>query len=829
LKVEGLEELRREHAKLTENYNESLDLLDELKAQLQRPSPSPVQPVSPMRPGLIRSRSVSDLKLVQMNDRATRALDTLSAKIVELAGHDDELKQNLQSSLSVVTSELISKSSQCQSQASEITALRADVEGKARLISGLTKAQSRYNTSLSPTDFRTADPAYISALENQLAERESEHKSVVDRLNTREANLISKVHDLSTQLEVQSHELEKQKTYQNEYRKLLNDILVEKKRHSHMSQSSVDSYPASTAMTAAKSELISDYGDHETLDKELALAESEDEEEPDHSMLLAELKSRLKDDSRVTIVDTVEHSRVVRDLRQELHEVRSAYEEDTSELQKTLNDVKTQLLTFTRLRSSSESSGSDTTTPDKESTLLKVQNLQRQIAQQREDHKEVIQLLENAQTLATSREQKVNDLNVTLDKLRAEYDSQSSMTVNLTTEIQSLKLANREYQRQLEEARQNAADLEKIASEASRLLESVTAERDAHLAETKTLQTKLEDLTKQHNASVKDMKAAHKEEVQNLKHDNSEYLTIIQPLKDHVSESETAISTHLLQITSIQQKHDASTKEADKMKKAKTNADRDMKELRNEITVLMKQKQEAKDKLGEVSALLTQLQKDYDALKARRPSADTEALVLEQAELIKALETRLAEFEARPGSGDPTKRVRSGSMSGRWSNTTPTPPPAMPLPPLPGTLPVPPSPTGATFGRTTPTSRGLARTSSQDHIRPGSRDAQRSPSEADLALIRQVEEKDAKIADLERQFRQERQLVQTLEEALSDTEKSMKQLKKQTNTLAADKEILHTKMLDVTHQLEMAQKEAMKNRESMHQLNEAKEQRAKVT
>ena len=71
--------------------------------------------------------------------------------------------------------------------------------------------------------------------------------------------------------------------------------------------------------------------------------------------------------------------------------------------------------------------------------------------------------------------------------------------------------------------------------------------------------------------------------------------------------------------------------------------------------------------------------------------------------------------------------------------------------------------------------------------------------------------------------------MQTLEEALSDTEKSMKQLKKQTNTLAADKEILHTKMLDVTHQLEMAQKEAMKNRESMQQLNEAKEQRAKVT
>lgn len=142
-KVQGLEELRREHAKLTENYNESMDLLDELKGQLQRPPPSPVQPVSPMRPGLIRSRSISDIKNVQ-NDRATRALDSLSTKFDDLV-LDDELKKSLHASLSIVTTEIISKSSQCQQQASEIITLRADVDAKTRLISGLTKAQSRYS------------------------------------------------------------------------------------------------------------------------------------------------------------------------------------------------------------------------------------------------------------------------------------------------------------------------------------------------------------------------------------------------------------------------------------------------------------------------------------------------------------------------------------------------------------------------------------------------------------------------------------------------------------------------------------------------------------
>ena len=70
--------------------------------------------------------------------------------------------------------------------------------------------------------------------------------------------------------------------------------------------------------------------------------------------------------------------------------------------------------------------------------------------------------------------------------------------------------------------------------------------------------------------------------------------------------------------------------------------------------------------------------------------------------------------------------------------------------------------------------------------------------------------------------------MQTLEEALSDTEKSMKQLKKQTNSLAAEKEMLHTKMLDASHQLEIAKKEAMKSRDSIQQLDEARAQRAKV-
>ena len=667
-----------------------------------------------------------------------------------------------------------------------------------------------------------------------MAEKESEHSQNVETMKAREIELINKIEDLSQQLEVNGRELEKNKSLQQDYRNLLNDILVKKKRNSTMSQSSVDSFRSASAIVTgtSRTELTSDYGDHDTLDKELAQAYQDDDEEPDHSQLISELK-RMKDESRLSVVDAMEQSKAVKDLRQELEEVRTAYEEETTELQKTLAEVKSQLLSFTRQRSLSNSSSSDVDgeKTDEQSPLGKIKNLQRQISQQREDHKEVIQLMETAQTLAAERERKNNELAAALELVKKDFDQQTATVAKLTSEIDELKAQNAQTLKDLEKSEQSAKEFEKRSVEIGQALESLISERDASVRDLSELRTKLEKVTKDHGAMVKDMEASHKETVQNLKKDNSEYLTIIQHLKDQVSESETSMSTHLLQLTSLQQKLDAATKESDKAKRAKNAVDRDLKELKNEVSVITRQRQESREKLTEVTELLEQLQKDYDSLKgwkARVPPSDGDPIVKEQAELIHALETRLAELETRPTSGDPQKRLRSNS--GRWSNGTPTPPPGIPLPPLPSQIPVPTAPVSPTFpaGRTTPTSR-LGRSSSQDQLsRINSRDQLRSPEPDNAAYIHQIEEKDQKIASLEKQFQSERQLVQTLEEALSDTEKSLNKLKKQTNSLAAEKEVLHTKMLEATHQLEIAKREAAKSRDSIQQLDEARAQRAKV-
>jgi DNA repair exonuclease SbcCD ATPase subunit len=648
-------------------------------------------------------------------------------------------------------------------------------------------------------------------------------------MKSTESELSAKIDELARQLEINDKEFEKHKSLQQDYRKLLNDILMaekteDKKRNSAISQSSEGSYRSASAVmtTTSKADFVSDYGDHETLDKELAEAEQE-EIEP----TVSEIRALLKEDSRLSIVDTTEHSRVVKDLRLELEAVRSSYEEDTSELQKTLSNVKSQLLTYTRQRSISQSSGSESTASEKsESTLAKVRNLQLQIEEQREEHKGLVKLLETAQTLATDREQKVNELLEQLETLRNDYEEQSIKVDQLSLDTTQLKIQNAESLQKVLIAQKTAREFEQKAEDTARLLQSIKSERDTSIAEITDLKKKLERLTAKHANIISLMVADNREEVTNLQKDNSEYLAIIQHLKDQVSECEATISTHLLQITSLQQKLEALAKDSEKSKRAKTAAERDLKDLRNEFAILTRQKHETRDKLSEVTALLDQLQRDYESLQARK-GVERDSLAQEQSELIAALESRLQDFESRPTSAD--KRLRSGSLSGRWSNDTPTPPPAMPLPPLP---PPPASPTSATAPGRASTPRGLSRTNSQDRfIRSNSRDQLKSP-DPDGALIRQmereIEDKTLKIQNLEKQFQSERQLVQTLEEALSDTEKSMKQLKKQTNSLAAEKEVLHTKMLDVSHQLEIAKKEAVKSRDSIQQLDEARAQRAKV-
>ena len=141
-----------------------------------------------------------------------------------------------------------------------------------------------------------------------------------------------------------------------------------------------------------------------------------------------------------------------------------------------------------------------------------------------------------------------------------------------------------------------------------------------------------------------------------------------------------------------------------------------------------------------------------------------------------------------------SKDLRKSTSAG----SLPSPPPAIPLPPLPtnGTAPSS-SPPGA------PTSPSMSRRPSKDYV------------------AAHIEDQDARIKTLEKQLLAEKNLTQTLEEALTDCEKINKRL-------TADRDSLHHKAQQVQEELERTRNETQQSRYSMQAVEDERVARIKA-
>lgn len=117
-----------------------------------------------------------------------------------------------------------------------------------------------------------------------------------------------------------------------------------------------------------------------------------------------------------------------------------------------------------------------------------------------------------------------------------------------------------------------------------------------------------------------------------------------------------------------------------------------------------------------------------------------------------------ARYDELSGGSDEIKRTNSNSTVRKSAShaSLPSPPPAIPLPPLPN------SAASGTSNGVPPSSPTSARPSSKDN----------------LGSISQItEDQDARIRTIEKHLYAERQLTQTLEEALTDLEKQSNKVK----------------------------------------------------
>ncbi|KAI5815325.1 hypothetical protein BZA77DRAFT_355437 [Pyronema omphalodes] len=273
-------------------------------------------------------------------------------------------------------------------------------------------------------------------------------------------------------------------------------------------------------------------------------------------------------------------------------------------------------------------------------------------------------------------------------------------------------------------------------------------------------------------------------------------------LKAQLAEHQETIEAHVATLKEMQEVQDAREAELQKLMEKEKKHTNLINSLEQELTFAFDQGQEATNNL----AALT---KDYEAVVAEREelTASAEEKAAESQKIIEGLQEEIAKLKAKLAEveqelqnlGARAQRSNSTSSNSNSNNvrksnssvvTLPSPPPAIPLPPLPASSSPPP---GA----------GPTRRPSKDYVSA------------------HMEDQEARIKTLEKQLQAEKALTATLEEALTDCEKTMKRL-------TSDRDSFQQKASLVEKELEKTKNESASSRYSMQAVEEERLARQKA-
>ena len=189
-KDEGLIILQAKYDDLREQHSDALDLVEELKAEVQKAKLS-----TPPSPTLLIRRKSSQIMTI---DRAHRSLASLGNIAAENFTDKPEIKDSFELNLNAVMHELHQRSERVQVLESEIAAVKKEMETKMTIISGLTRERSSLKTS-SPVDM-----SMLSSMRDQILQSEHQLKMLHESSASREAELVKEIGTLKETLSAQT-------------------------------------------------------------------------------------------------------------------------------------------------------------------------------------------------------------------------------------------------------------------------------------------------------------------------------------------------------------------------------------------------------------------------------------------------------------------------------------------------------------------------------------------------------------------------------------------------------------------------------------------------
>lgn len=745
-------ELAYKYAELEDKHQETLDIVEELKTQVMKAKWH--EPSSPRTSGpVIRRKSSQNVMII---DRAHRSFASLRNIATENFENQPDVMQNFEINLNAAMHELHVRSERIQELEADIAAAKKEMETKMTIITGLTRERNSMKSS--PMDI-----SMVGEMRDQLEQKEKQLQEMQEAHVTRENELKAEIESLRASVrekaEIQSVSQEATRDSSATYEKQIVDLQSElsswesKHQHALEAMQSTEQQMKQT-ISQLESELVSIHAKFSEAQANAKDGTEAREAEDKHQSLATSLQNEI--DEYKAIIDS--NALKVAELEQAHAAAKQQLEEASQARDLALNDSVNQKEIIGRLESQIAEYEKALLAHEQSLDQLRdshAQELEELRSRSREEYESHIDTLmaEQAESIRLL-ETDLNDARDDLMKVanQVAFALGCEVSVDKLSEHIEYLVAN---QRALDEEQKRSGELEGHVDELSVINNTLMRDLETVKASlNEVLLGDIEPTKKSPYPTVREQLAAIKKKTKDLENKNKKNSRLVEELEDQLQ----------------------------------TNFDQ-AQATTNRLSLLQS---ERNHKLEEAMATKYKLQAELDATREQMAALQVRQRTFDpRMTLADVKQARVEEAEGLKRNGSLNSQVRKTASV----TSLPSPPPAIPLPPLPAGS----SPTTGVPSTPTGTRRGSN----------------------DLAFSQIREDQEARIGTIDKALKAERQLTSTLEEALTD-------LERQSNKVKADCDAWRKRALELeTEVKELKEKPQQDNRwrDSLQQIEEERKKR----
>ncbi|KAF2162664.1 hypothetical protein M409DRAFT_26902 [Zasmidium cellare ATCC 36951] len=797
-------ELTKNYMSLAQRHENTLSQVEELKKEVQNAQTN--RPASPslVSPGFSKHgwRRKSDEILNYSSDRASRSYVSMKTLVLNNFEEQGHVRQSFEQHLSTVMAELHSRSERVTSLEAELATVKKEMENKQQIIAGLTRERS----SLAAASASGVDFSVVGQMRDQLMESENQIRALHEQHQVRESELSEQIEQLKATL------AEHQKLIANQ-----NDQLPTPSEDAMFSQVP-GTFPETPAVDASR---------------ELSGLQATGGASNRFSRLMQK-EEVIKLQQEVT---AWEHKH---------HEAMDTMSASQANLLNTISDLQDSLRKAEK--SGLPSSAGAFTESDLEDERAKHREIVETLTTQVLEHKKIaderVTRLEQLQQAYANIIEQVDDESESHNLTHKELQTHRDLVANLENQLQVHKSAITIHQESLETLQvSHSREIDEMTASMKKLEEDTTlkyaALHEQHQKVTSDLEKQLVDVQAEKSDLLRNASSALgyetdgarlQTQIQGLVEEGKElhgrHLKSTNELKAVQEELQSAINRsvdmeqQIGQLKMIAEERDV---KLDKMTDKYNKASALVEELEQQLNNTFDSHQETNKRLSTMQSETVhariELERELEEQKAKAIQLEQQLNAYKHMSL--ASNSTARESLSPDAAAQALGRSGSGLSNQRKSGPTglPTPPPSIPLPPLPG------SPASGTppvngFDRTTsPTPRGASpvpTTNSPPASRHTSHEVSPSPAVSQI-----IEEQEARIRTIEKHLFAEKQLTATLEEALVDLETSANRTKSEMENWRMKSQTLEDELVGL-------RKERSSSRASLQAVEEEREMRVRA-